>query len=524
MDPPLPPFVLEPLSCPPAKCRYPGVPLPTESTFKLAVALEKCYSAVARHDVRLNMGSVVNQVALAGSVGENPLGEFGLVDMVIRDSFDEGNTPEQILLSSKGPDGRRRIGLILYATASDILPPAKSSSQFLRCAVLSLLNFHKFLHDSLPFESTHYCLHDLASDSTFDVPGILTTRAARLYGGSVDPLPDFDATNLVKRLTQGIKGDWKAQWAPWRSGKWEGKIAEAARGYARIVETMLLERMLGPEYMGASRFISNVCSPIKLASFLIGIAQNPPVSLGDSLARTEEGRQLLGLFSTPANKRSKILASIPPSALPPVPKYPAKSRGEFRISINQSTLTTCFATELTPTERARFQLASPTAIETKRRPFDRFALLPNSSKYFSCVKTVANARFCPTDSCSRRQPIVGQYQKAQNLILIIFDNFLVSAALDYAAKHPALAISRHEFIRYLAKTAMSKAYSGSPVGLSDSWIDSEYLEFLMTNRELLDRLSSTGLISEVLYHAFSETWLLLVSFEFLFRLSSLSPN
>ena len=137
---------------------------------------------------------------------------------------------------------------------------------------------------------------------------------------------------------------------------------------------------------------------------------------------------------------------------------------------------------MTPTDRARLQLAGLTSAEIKL-PFDRFALLPNSSKYFSCVKTVVNARFCPTDSCSHRQPIVEQYEKVQNLILILFDNLLVTTALDYLETHPDLAIHPHEFLSFLANAASSpESTTNSPSTIFDSWVESKYMEFIMRDR------------------------------------------
>ena len=327
MAPPLPPVVLQPLQCPLEKCRYPGEPLLPESTFKLAVALEKLFSAVVRHQVRVDMGETIRRMTLLGTAG----GETGeIVDMVIMGAVVEGQTSTQILQSSKGPDGRRRVGLVLQEHCAGFFPTVQTALGLLSGGLQSIPDFYHYLGELIPLASNQLCLHDYTTDSPVSAPQVITNAAAALHEYILHPLADFEATDLLKRVAKLLKGDWKAQWEPWMGEQWKGKIAEAARGYSKIVEAMLLDQLLGEQYIGSFRFFAKVCPPIKLLSFLIKIDNQPLVAIETSLARSEEGRQLVGLIATLPSEWSKILARIPASAFPPIPKYSPKSKGDFR--------------------------------------------------------------------------------------------------------------------------------------------------------------------------------------------------
>ena len=227
MASPLPPAVLQPITCPPSKCRRPGEPLPPEVAVKINARLGKSAVAELRRSQTINAARLIAWSTFKG-VG----GESGFVGRAIISEIEEGATPQQVLDAAKGPEGRRRMTALLEPEFGK----AKS------CEV-ALVEFLPLLYP--PSMRGPACLHDF-----FDALGIHSSEADRTAATDFDQETATYIASFFRDYDSLSLGEWtgiddhtarQIDTRPAYKGKWRKVIKEAAREYAKLVEAITIE-------------------------------------------------------------------------------------------------------------------------------------------------------------------------------------------------------------------------------------------------------------------------------------------
>ena len=228
MASPLPPVVLQPLTCPPSKCRHPGESLSPEIALEANTLMQNSMF----ESLRLTT-STETLKSIDSSTFKGVSGELGFVGRAIIAGIEEGATPQQILEGAKGAEGRRRMIALLEVVLSKGTP-----SEVVFVDLLAACCPPTFMHGAA-------CLHVVFNKyGKFtglddDIPEQALDEMTSTYIASL--FRDYASLSLDQLTGIDDRTSRQIGTRPAYKGKWREVIKEAAREYAKLVKVIAME-------------------------------------------------------------------------------------------------------------------------------------------------------------------------------------------------------------------------------------------------------------------------------------------